>query len=180
MEKIKWQLDPSHSEISFKVRHMMVSNVTGEFKKFDVQLETEGHDISSAKAKFTADIESVTTEQKDRDLHLKSADFFDLENHPQLSFESTEIYKIDEEEYEMKGDLTIRGTTKPITLKVENYGVVSDPNGKHRTGFEITGKLKRMDFGLKYNAMLEAGGAVVGNEVKLLASIELVHDPKDC
>lgn len=171
----KWQLDPMHSEAQFKVKHMMISTVTGEFKGFDAQLETEGHDFSTAKAKFSADIDSITTKVEQRDNHLKSADFFDAENHPKLTFVSSYIQKKSEDEYEMQGDLTIRGITKQVKLKVENTGVVKDPYGNQRTGFEISGKIKRLDFGLKYNAVIEAGGMVVGDEVRLLANVEFFY-----
>ncbi len=177
MAKINWQLDPAHSEIGFKVRHMMVSNVRGEFKSFDIQLATEDHNMETAEIDFTADIESVNTKVEQRDNHLKSADFFDAQNHPKMTFKSTKVTKVGDGEFEVEGNLTIRGTTKPVTLHVENQGVINDPQtGQHRTGFDITGKIKRLDFGLKYNPMLEAGGAVVGNEVKLVANAEFLHD----
>lgn len=175
MEITKWQMDPTHSEIQFKVKHMMVSNVTGEFKKFDVQLETEGHDFTTAKASFTADIDSVTTRVEQRDNHLKSADFFDAANHPKMTFQSTKITKKNDSEYEMEGNLTIRETTKPVVFQVEHFGIIKDPYGNQRAGFEIAGKIKRMDFGLKYNAVIETGGLVAANEVKINANVEFVH-----
>lgn len=171
----KWTLDPAHSEAQFKVKHMMVSTVTGEFQNFEAQLETDGHDFSTAKASFSADINSITTKVEQRDNHLKSADFFDAENHPKLTFVSNKVIKKSEDEYELQGDMTIRGISKPISLKVENNGVVKDPYGNHRTGFEISGKIKRLDFGLKYNALLEAGGMVVGDDVRILANVEFFH-----
>lgn len=155
----------------------MVSNVRGEFKSFDIQLATEDHNMETAEIDFTADIESVNTKVEQRDNHLKSADFFDAQNHPKMTFKSTKVTKVGDGEFEVEGNLTIRGTTKPVTLHVENQGVINDPQtGQHRTGFDITGKIKRLDFGLKYNPMLEAGGAVVGNEVKLVANAEFLHD----
>lgn len=175
MATIKWQFDPVHSEIRFKVKHMMVSNVSGEFKKFDIQLETEGHDFSTAKASFTADIDSITTHVDQRDNHLKSADFFDAANHPHLTFKSTKITKKGDTEYDMVGELSLREITKPVTFHVENFGVVKDPYGNQRAGFEITGKIKRLDFGLKYNPVLEAGGVVVGDEVRITANVELFY-----
>lgn len=175
MAKINWQLDPAHTEVTFKVRHMMVSNVTGQFHKFDVQAETEGHDFTTAKVVFTADIDSINTKVEQRDNHLKGEDFFDAANHPQLKFESTKITKKDDDEFEMEGNLTIRGTTKPVTLKVESNGIILDPYGNHRAGFEVTGKINRLDYGLKYNPVMEAGGLVVGDEVKFNSNIELVH-----
>lgn len=171
----KWQMDPAHSEIQFKVKHMMVSNVTGEFKKFDAQLETEDHDFTTSKVAFTADINSLTTRVEQRDNHLKSADFFDAANHPQMTFKSTKITKKNDTEYEMAGDLTIRETTKPVTFNVEHFGVIKDPYGNQRAGFEISGKIKRMEFGLKYNAAIETGGLVVADEVKINANAEFIH-----
>lgn len=175
MAKIDWQFDPAHSEIQFKVKHMMVSNVSGRFQKFDIHVETEDNDFSTAKASFTADIASVSTRVEQRDNHLKSADFFDAENHPKLSFVSTKVTKESDSEYEMEGNLTIRDVTKPVTFHVEHFGVLKDPYGNQRAGFEITGKIKRLDFGLKYNPTLEAGGFVVANEVKITANVELIH-----
>lgn len=175
MATIKWQYDPAHSEILFRVKHMMVSNVSGQFRKFDIQLETEGYDFSTAKATFTAEIDSLTTKVEQRDNHLKSADFFDAANHPKLTFVSTKIVKKSDSEYDMIGNLTIRETTAPITMHVEHFGVIKDPYGYHRAGFEITGKINRFDFGLKYNALIETGGVVVGDEVKVTANVEVFH-----
>lgn len=176
MAKINWQLDPAHSEIGFKVRHMMVSNVRGEFQTFDVKLTTDGHDMATAEIDFVAEVESVNTKVEQRDNHLRSGDFFDAQNHPKMTFKSTKITKVRDGEYEVVGDLTIRGITNPVTLKVENHGVIEDPQmGKNRTGFDVTGKIKRLDYGLKYNPMLEAGGAVVGNEVTLVANVEFLQ-----
>lgn len=171
----KWQFDASHAAVSFKVKHMMVSSVTGEFQKMDAALETEGHDFSTAKASFSADIDSITTKQEQRDNHLKGADFFDAEKHPKLTFVSTNVTKDSSDEYQLHGDMTIRGVSKPVTLSVEHSGVVKDPWGNLRTGFEIFGKIKRSDFGLKYNPLLEAGGAVVGDDVRIAANVEFVQ-----
>lgn len=175
MATIKWQFDPAHSEILFKVKHMMVSNVSGQFKKFDIQLETEDHDFSTAKASFSADIDSLTTKVEMRDNHLKSDDFFDAANHPTLNFSSTKITKKSDSEYDMEGNLTIRGIKKTVTFHVENFGIITDPSGSHRAGFEITGKINRFDYGLKYNALIESGGVVVGDEVKIIANVEVFH-----
>jgi len=171
----QWSLDPSHSEVQFKVKHMMISTVTGEFKQFDVTLNTEGNDFTTAKATFSAPLNAITTKNEQRDNHLKSADFFDAENHPNVTFESESVSKKNDDEYELKGQLTIRGNSRPVTLKVENNGVMKDPWGNTRTGFEISGKISRKDFGLTYNAALETGGVVVGDEVRLLANVELVQ-----
>lgn len=176
MEKIRWKLDPAHSQIGFKVRHMMVSNVSGEFEKFNLEMETDGHEMTSAEVDFEAEIDSITTKVDQRDNHLKSPDFFDAANFPKLKFKSTKITKSGDGELEIEGNLTIRDITKKVTLKAENFGVIKDPSGSYRTGFDITGKLNRLDFGLNYNPMLEAGGAVVGKNVNLIANIEVTHD----
>lgn len=174
MATTKWALDPSHSEIQFKVKHMMISTVSGDFTKFDAQLETEADDITTAKASFTADINSINTKNEQRDGHLKSPDFFDAETHPELRFESTGIEKTGDETFNINGNLTIKGVTKPITLKAENSGVINDPFGYQRTGFELNGKINRKDYGLTWSQVTEAGGLVVSDEIKLIANVEFV------
>lgn len=174
MAKTQWVLDPAHSEVQFKVRHMMISNVTGHFKNFDASVTTDGDDLTTAHATFTADISSVTTNNEQRDGHLKSADFFDLENHPQLKFESTKLEKVSDEDYKLHGDLTLRGVTKPITLNVEFGGQVVDPWGNERVGFVIEGKLNRKEYGLMWSSLTEAGGVVVSDDVKLHVAVEFV------
>lgn len=167
-----WNLDTSHSEIQFKVRHMMITNVTGHFEKFNATVETEGDDFSTAKIHFTADIDSISTKNEQRDGHLKSEDFFDAANHPQLTFEGSGLEKIDDENYKLHGTLNIRGTAKPITLKVEYGGTIKDPWGMTRAGFTVEGKINRKDFGLNWSSVTEAGGLVVSDEVKLSATVE--------
>ena len=167
-----WNLDPSHSEIQFKVRHMMITNVGGQFEKFDAQVETDGDDFTTARIRFTADIDSINTNNEQRDTHLKSADFFDAENHPQLVFEGSKLEKIDEENYKLHGTLTIRGVSKEVVLNVEYGGMVKDPWGMMRVGFVVEGKLNRKEYGLHWSAVTEAGGLVVSDEVKLIATVE--------
>ncbi len=174
MAKTQWALDPMHSEIQFKIKHMMISTVTGEFMKFDAQLETEDDDFTKAKATFSADVDSINTKNEQRDGHLKSPDFFDAPGHPQVTFESESLEKKDHENYVLTGKITMKGVSKPITLNVLNNGVIKDPYGNQRTGFEISGKLNRKDFGLTWHQLTEAGGLVVGDEVKLLANVEFV------
>lgn|SRR5690606_5923211 len=171
----KWNLDPTHSEIGFKVKHMMITNVSGSFGKFDVKAETEGNDFSKASIDFTADISSITTNNADRDAHLKSADFFDSENHPELKFVSTRMEKKDDDEFVLHGDLTIKGISKPVKLDVEFGGIGKDPWGNEKAGFTISGKIKRTDWGLNWNAALETGGVLVSEEVKLFAEVQLVR-----
>lgn len=175
MAQSTWVLDPAHSEVQFKVKHMMISTVSGEFKQFDVKMTSEGTDFSKANARFTAPVASIDTKNEQRDGHLKGPDFFDAGNHPEITFESKALKKHGDEEYELTGDLTIRGVTKPVTLKVENSGVIKDPYGNERTGFEISGKINRKDFGLSWSALTEAGGMVVSDDVRISANIELIR-----
>ncbi|MCC6599077.1 MAG: YceI family protein [Crocinitomicaceae bacterium] len=174
MSTVKWNLDPSHSEIGFKVKHLMITNVSGAFEKFNVKAETEGGNFSSAKIEFTAEAGSVNTGDEQRDKHLKSADFFDAENHPELKFVSTGLEKKSDEEYVLNGNLTIRGTSHPVKLKAEFGGIGKDPWGNEKAGFSLSGKLNRKDFNLNWNAALEAGGVLVSDEVRLYAEIQLV------
>ena len=172
--KTKWNLDPTHSEIGFKVKHMMITNVSGSFGKFDVQAETEGHDFITAAITFTADINSISTGNGDRDNHLKSGDFFDAGNFAHLKFVSTKFEKKDEENYILSGDLTIKEITKPVKLAVEFGGIGKDPWGNEKAGFTISGKINRTDYHLNWNAALETGGVLVSEEVKLLGEIQLI------
>ena len=171
---IQWKIDPAHSEIQFKVKHLMITTVTGYFKKFDLEVETETEDFNTAKRiEFTADIDSIDTNNAQRDTHLKSADFFDAENHQQLKFIGRK-YHATGDEASLQGDLTIRGTTKPITLNVEFGGSVVDPYGQIKAGFTVSGKLSRKEFGLTWGAVTEAGHVVVGDEIKIHAEVQLI------
>ena len=172
--KTTWNLDPTHSEIGFKVKHMMITNVSGSFGKFDAKIETKDVDFSTAKIDFTADINSLSTANTDRDNHLKSPDFFDAANYPQLKFVSTKMEKKDEETYELHGDLTIRDVTKPVKFNVEFGGIGKDPWGNEKAGFTIAGKINRTDFKLNWNAALETGGVLVSEEVKIHAEVQVV------
>jgi polyisoprenoid-binding protein YceI len=169
----KWSIDPAHSEIHFKVKHLMINTVTGSFKKFDGSLETSKDDFSDAKISFTTDIASIETGMEMRDTHLKSDEFFNAEKYPQLKFESTAFEKVGDEVYLLKGNITIRETTKPITLDVHYGGQMTDFYGNTKAGFEISGKLKRKEFGLNWDAVTEAGGVVVSDEVKLVLNVQL-------
>lgn len=171
----KWMVDPAHSEIQFKVKHLMITTVTGSFTNYDLQVETEEDDFQTAKILFTTDLESITTGNTDRDAHLKSPDFFDAANHPKITFTGTKIQRIDDENYELSGDLSIRGTTKNIKLNVEFGGVVIDPYNNRKAGFTVNGKISRKEFGLTWNAVTEAGGVVVGDEVRIVCEVQLVE-----
>lgn len=170
--KIKWVIDPIHSELTFKVRHMMITNVKGEFKNFSVAVE--GDDILKSSLNVTVDASSINTNSTDRDNHLKSADFFDVENHKELSFISSSINKKKNDEYELKGLLTIKGITKEIALELEYGGTNKDPWGSEKAGFSVEGKINRKDWGLNWNAALEAGGVMVSEEVKISGEVQFV------
>ena len=175
----KWVVDPVHSEIQFKVKHLMITTVTGYFRKYEIQVETEGDDFTSASTIiFTADIDSIDTNNAQRDTHLKSADFFDAGNHKQLIFTGKK-YQKSGDEYQLTGDLSIRGITKPIILNVEFSGIVVDPYGQTKAGFTIDGKVSRKEFGLQWNAVTEAGQVVVSDEIKIHCEIQLVKQAKE-
>lgn len=169
-----YKIDAAHSEITFKVKHLVISTVSGSFSKFDATMESSNPDFSDAKISFEADVNSISTNNEQRDEHLKGADFFQSEQNPKITFQSTSFKKKGNNEYELNGDLTIFNVTKPVSLKAEYGGNVLDPWGQHKEGFEIEGKIKRSDFGLKWNALTEAGGAVVSDEVRLILNVEMV------
>ena len=174
MANVKWAVDPMHSEIQFKVKHLMITTVTGHFKSFNLDVETEGDDFTKAdKINFTADIDSISTNNEQRDAHLKSPDFFDAASHPQLIFTSKSLTK-DGDDMKLHGDLTMRGTTAPITLNVEYAGIVMDPYGQTKAGFTVNGKVSRKAFGLTWDAVTEAGQVVVSDEIKIHAEVQLV------
>ena len=174
MSTTKWSLDPTHSEINFKIKHMMISNVTGSFTKFNVTAETDGDNFANSKVSFSTDVNSINTNNEQRDGHLKSADFFDMEKYPQIKFEGTKFEKASDEEYALHGNLTIRDVTKPVSLKVDFGGIAKDPYGNIKAGFTLDGKINRKDFGLTWNAATEAGGLLVGEDLKVQAEIQLV------
>ena len=169
----KWISDPTHSELQFKVKHLMISKVTGSFNDFTVQAETDNEDFGNANIKAKVQLDSIATGQPDRDNHLKSADFFDAATHPTMEFTSSSFEKKGEEEYVLTGDLTIKGITKPIQLKLEYGGTAIDPWGNTKAAFSVDGKISRKDWGLTYNAPLEAGGVMISDEVKILGEIQL-------
>lgn len=173
-QKSTWVIDPTHSEIQFKVKHLMISTVTGQFHKFDGSFESDGEDFTSAKAKISIDVASISTNNEQRDEHLKANDFFDLQNHPQIIFESTAVEQKDEENYKVYGTLTMRGVSKDIILDAELGGVVKDPWGSERVGFSLIGKINRKDFGVSFSMLTETGGIALGEEVKLLINVQFV------
>lgn len=170
----KWAIDTMHSEVQFKVKHLVISTVTGSFNKFTAELEADKEDFTDAKVSFTAEVDSIDTNNEQRDGHLKSDDFFGAANHPQLTFVSTGFAQKSGSDYVLKGNLTIKGTTNPVELAVDFGGVAKDPYGQTKVGFEATGKINRKDFGLTWSAVTEAGGVVVSDEVKLILNIQFI------
>ena len=176
MAQIKWTLDPMHSEVQFKVKHLMLTTVTGYFTTFQVEAETEDETFSSAnRVTFTADVNSISTNNEQRDTHLKSPDFFDADIHNEIRFEGINYEQVSDEDYRLHGNLTIKGITKPLTVQVEFGGIVVDPYGQTKAGFTVSGKISRKEFGLTWSAVTEAGSVVVGDEIKLHAEIQLVN-----
>ncbi|MCC8407464.1 YceI family protein [Mucilaginibacter sp. UR6-1] len=167
-----WTLDPTHSEVQFKVKHLVISTVTGSFKNFEGTLTTEGDDIANGTVEFSLDVNSIDTNQEQRDGHLKGADFFDAEQYPKITFKSTSLTAKGDDEYVAEGDLTVKGITKPVTLNVEFGGSADDFYGNTKAGFEVTGKINRKEFGLTWDGVTEAGSIVVGEDIKLIANVQ--------
>lgn len=174
--KTKWKADPAHSEITFKIKHLMISNVTGSFKTFEINVDTKDEDFLTAKVSVSVDAASIDTRNDQRDGHLKGADFFETEKFPHLAFASTKVEKVDDDSFDLFGDLTIKNVTKPVKLSVEYSGIAKDPWGNEKAGFTVTGKINRKDWGLNWNAALETGGVLVGDELKISAEVQLVKE----
>lgn len=173
--QIKWTSDPAHSEILFKVKHMMITNVRGEFRKFSIEATSDESKFLPSSIKVTIDPVSVFTNVDDRDNHLRSVDFFDVENHKEIVFTGTSMTGSGGENFQLKGTLTIRGINREVTLDVEFGGINKDPWGNEKAGFSISGKINRKDWGLNWNAALEAGGVLVSDEVRINAEVQLVR-----
>lgn len=176
MAKVKWKVDPAHSEVQFKVRHLMITTVTGYFTTFDLEVETENEDdfTTATKIEFTANVESINTNNEQRDTHLRSPDFFDAGKSKRLRFVGNKHEHISGNRYRLHGDLTIRDVTRPITVEVEYGGKVIDPYGQTKAGFTVDGQINRKDFGLAWDAVTEAGSIVVSNEIRIHCEIQLV------
>jgi polyisoprenoid-binding protein YceI len=170
----KWNIDPMHSEVQFKVKHLVISTVTGQFNRFSGSLETENGDFDGATADFQLESASVDTNVEDRDKHLKSPEFFDADKFPHIKFANGKLTRSGDD-YKLVGDLSIKDNTKSITLDVDFGGSMVDGYGQKKAGFEITGKINRKEFGLTWSAVTEAGGVVVGDEVRLILNVQLVQ-----
>lgn len=174
--QIKWSIDQAHSDITFKIRHLMIAHVKGSFKTFDANIYTYGQDFSTAEIDVWIDASSINTCDEKRDEHLKAMDFLDVQNHKQISFVSSTIGKIDEDQkHELWGELTMVGIKQNIKLEVEFGGIVKDPWGNERAGFSVSGKIKRSDWGLVWNSNLETGGIMVGDDIHISCEIELTN-----
>lgn len=174
MAKTTWVIDPTHSEVHFKIKHLVISTVTGSFSKFNGTAVTNGEDFENADIDFTIDVDSIYTSQAQRDEHLKNSDFFEAPAYPEIKFRSTSFKKKGGDTYKLAGNLTIKNVTKPVELDVEFGGSVKDPFGNFKSGFEVTGKINRKEFGLTYNALTETGGLALGEDVKVIANIQMV------
>ena len=174
MASQSWKIDEVHSKIRFSARHMVIAEVEGQFSKFDFNLNNDGDDFSTSQVELTIDANSVDTRNNDRDNHLRSADFFDAEKFPTIKFKSTSVKKINDEKYKLLGDLTIKENTRQIELDVTYGGQIKDPWGNTRAGFNVKGTLNRFDYGLKWNNLIETGGAVVGKYININCDIEVI------
>ena len=179
MKKINWVIDPTHSELGFRIKHLMISNVSGTFNEFEAKMETDNEDLSTARIQATIKAASVSTNNKQRDQHLQNGDFFEVEKYPEISFRSTKVEKLDHEQFIIYGELTLKGITKPVKLNVEYSGVTKDPWGGYRAGFTVTGKITRSEFGLNFNSVLETGGLALSDEVKIHSEVQLVKQAAD-
>lgn len=168
-----WKIDKSHSNVGFEVTHLIISEVTGQFKSYDGTIEFSKDDLSDAKISFSIDVASINTENEGRDKHLKSDDFFNAEKFPKITFVGKSIKKVDGKKYKLTGDFTMRDVTKSITLDVVFNGIVKDPWGNTKAGFKVTGEVNRFDYGLKWNNLMETGGAVVGKDVAITVNLQL-------
>lgn len=172
MATSKWVIDPTHSEVTFKIKHLMISTVTGHFTKFEGSVETESDDFATASnIEFTAEVNSISTNNEQRDEHLRSADFFAVEEYPHILFKAKEYNSSTEK---LEGELTIRDITKPVTLDIDFGGVVVDPYGQTKAGLTANGKISRKEFGLTWSGVTEAGNLVLGDDVKLNAELQFV------
>ncbi|HLA54043.1 MAG TPA: YceI family protein [Flavitalea sp.] len=174
MTTTKWTLDPTHSDLGFKIKHLMISNVSGSFKDFQAEVQTEGVDFNTAQINVSAEMASLSTNNEQRDAHLRTSDFFEVDKFPQLKFKSTRIDKVDNDTLTLHGELTLKGITKAVKLNVEINGVAKDPWGGERAGFVVTGKIKRSEWGVNFNSALETGGVMLGEEVTINGEIQLI------
>lgn len=169
----KWNFDKAHTKVEFTVQHLVITEVTGNFKIFDGSVSSPSEDFSGSDISFSVEIASINTDNEMRDNHLKSDDFFNAEKFPKMTFQSTSFKKLEGKNYELAGNLTIRDITKPVVFVVTYNGIANDPWGNTKAGFKLSGKINRFDYNLKWNTVNDTGGAVVGETVEITANIEL-------
>lgn len=174
-----WLIDPAHSMLEFRAKHMMFTTVRGQFNKFEGKLDLDMQSPEKSQIEGSVEVNSINSGDENRDTHLRSEDFFDVENHPKMTFRSTKIERKADNEFKVQGDLTIRGTTRSITWDVEVAELGKDPWGNPRLGFSAETKLNRKDFGLNWNVALETGGWLVSDEIKILAEVQAVPTQGD-
>lgn len=175
MSTTKWVVDPMHSEVQFKIKHLVISTVTGAFNNFSGEVESVGETFEDANIQFSLEVDSIDTNQTMRDDHLKSAEFFDVAQFPTITFKSSSFKKLKGDDYQLNGQLTIRDITKDVVLNAEFGGSAKDFYGNTKSGFEVTGKINRKEFGLTYSAVTETGGIALGDDIKLIANIQLAQ-----
>jgi polyisoprenoid-binding protein YceI len=175
MAQNSWNIDASHSSVQFQVRHLMISNVRGEFGEMSGQIQFDGEDCSTVEADVVIQVASIDTREAKRDEHLRSADFFDAASYPTITFKSKRVEDVNDKNFKLVGDLTMRGVTKEITLDVEATPVIKGMRGEARVGAHATARLNRQDYGIKWNRALDAGGVVVSNEVRITLDLELIR-----
>ncbi|MCE7065080.1 YceI family protein [Dyadobacter sp. CY326] len=176
MSKTVWNVDALHSEVQFKVKHLVISTVTGSFKSFSGSVRTEADQFENAEIEFTIDVNSVDTGQPGRDEHLRNADFFEAETYPQFNFVSTSFTKVKGDLYKLIGNLTIKGVTKEVEFEAEYGGTEKDSWGNIKVGFEVTGTIDRKDFNVTFNALTETGGLALGEKIKVIANVQLAKE----
>jgi polyisoprenoid-binding protein YceI len=174
MANTKWVLDPTHSELGFKIKHLMITNVSGNFKEIEAEVQTEGEDFTTAQIEAKIKTASINTNNEQRDAHLRTSDFLEAEKYPEILFTSSRVEKIDNENFYVYGNLTLKGITKPVKLNAEYSGVTKDPWGNERSGVIITGKINRSEWGVTFNTVLETGGVALSDEIKIHSEIQLV------
>lgn len=173
LNKAKWVLDPAHSELEFRVKHLMISHIKGAFRKF--QVEVDGDDFTQDPVRVSIESDSVFTNDDNRDAHLKGPDFFDSEKFPEIRFESSQISRISDDQFKMSGQLSIKGIPNTVELNLSFNGKNKDPWGNEKAGFSLNGSLNRSDWGLKWNAALESGGFLVGEQIHISGDIQLIR-----
>jgi polyisoprenoid-binding protein YceI len=174
MANTKWILDPTHSELGFKIKHLMITNVSGNFKEIEAEVQTEGEDFTTAQIEAKIKTASINTNNEQRDAHLRTSDFLEAEKYPEILFKSTQVEKVDNENFYAYGDLTLKGITKQVKLNVEYSGITKDPWGNERSGVIVTGKINRSEWGVSFNTILETGGVALSDEIKIHSEIQLV------